>query len=336
MFRIHMWRLRHGIQHIDNLKKENFNIKLRVHFLEERLAQLAPDQMDAALKQNINLKIEVQSRGMEIKRLKKLLLELEKELERLQRGGGHSSGFRGRERELEEKIQEREHEIRELRRSRLDGEESDDLREANLELENELENARGLLEENMEEIDRLREIVERRGGPDDSTSSSVSASDSKLKRLVQQLQAENADLRNRLEDAVEIAAVKEDEKGDLNDVIDTLKLNVEDLEQRLEMHAQERSESRAAMLEEQEEREAVEDDLNAVKDKLAAAMIELQQKEEDIEMKERELADMVKEHDRIVGVVEDEWRGEVEEARGQVEELRDVRLFLYHLLKLTP
>jgi hypothetical protein len=38
--------------------------------------------MDAALKQNINLKIEVQSRGMEIKRLKKLLLELQRELER--------------------------------------------------------------------------------------------------------------------------------------------------------------------------------------------------------------------------------------------------------------
>ena len=46
-----------SFKHIDSLKKENFNIKLKVHFLEERLAQLAPDQIDAALKQNINLKI---------------------------------------------------------------------------------------------------------------------------------------------------------------------------------------------------------------------------------------------------------------------------------------
>ena len=74
------------LQHIDALKKENFNIKLKVHFLEERLAQLAPDQIDAALKQNINLKIEVQQRGLEMKKLKKLVLELEKELERLQKG----------------------------------------------------------------------------------------------------------------------------------------------------------------------------------------------------------------------------------------------------------
>jgi hypothetical protein len=55
--------------------------------VEERLAQLAPDQIDAALKQNINLKIEVQQRGIELKKLKKLVIELERELERLQRVG---------------------------------------------------------------------------------------------------------------------------------------------------------------------------------------------------------------------------------------------------------
>ncbi|KIM80004.1 hypothetical protein PILCRDRAFT_9892 [Piloderma croceum F 1598] len=36
---------------------------------------------------------------------------------------------------------------------------------------------------------------------------------------------------------------------------------------------------------------------------------------------EREIEELVEEHDRIVEVVEREWRGEVEEARGQVEEL---------------
>jgi hypothetical protein len=63
-----------------------------VHLVEERLVQLAPDQIDAAPKQNINLKIEVQQRGIELKKLKKLVIELERELE------------------------EREREVRELRR----------------------------------------------------------------------------------------------------------------------------------------------------------------------------------------------------------------------------
>ena len=49
---------------------------------------------------------------MEIKKLKKLVLSLEHELERLQR----SDGNRNRERELEDKLEERERELRELRR----------------------------------------------------------------------------------------------------------------------------------------------------------------------------------------------------------------------------
>ena len=86
-----------------------------------------------------------------------------------------------------------------------------------------------------------------------------------------------------------------------------------------------RSESRSMVL---EEREAVEDDLNALRDRLAAVMIELQQKEDEVEVKSKEIEDLVAEHQRIVEVVEDEWRGEVEEARVQVEELKDASLFL--------
>ncbi|KAI0251055.1 microtubule associated-domain-containing protein [Lactifluus subvellereus] len=99
--------LRDQEKHIDNLKKENFNIKLKVHFLEERLAQLAPDQVEAALKQNINLKIEVQQRGMELKKVRKLVLELENELQRIQRGDATRSS---RERELEALLEKRGHE----------------------------------------------------------------------------------------------------------------------------------------------------------------------------------------------------------------------------------
>ena len=61
-----------------------------------------------------------------------------------------------------------------------------------------------------------------------------------------------------------------------------------------------------------------------MRDKLAAAQIELQQKEDDLEMKEREIQDLSNEHERIVEHVENEWRGEVEEARGRADELQDV------------
>ncbi|KAI6137841.1 hypothetical protein EDD17DRAFT_1782820 [Pisolithus thermaeus] len=264
--------LRDQEKHIDALKKENFNIKLRVHFLEERLAQLAPDQVDAALKQNVSLKV-----------------ELERELERTQRERERvtSSNSRGseREKELEARLAERERELRELRKGRLSTADADALHQAE-----ELENVRGLLEENMEELERLRELVEDRGeGQSDTWSHRVSY-----------LETENEQLHLKIEERNDLLAQKEDEAESL-----------------------ERSSSRAQMLEEREEREAVEEDLNAVRDKLAATMIELQQKEDELEMKNKEIEELVSDHERIVGVVEDEWRGEVEEAKAQVEELRD-------------
>jgi uncharacterized protein (DUF3084 family) len=101
-------------------------------------------------------------------------------------------------------------------------------------------------------------------------------------------------------------------------------LEIEDIQQRRGAESIERSESRAQILEQREEREAVEDDPNAIRDELAAATIELQQREDELDLKNREIGDFIQEHDRVVEVVEQEWRGEVEEVRSQVEELKDV------------
>ncbi|KAK7679624.1 hypothetical protein QCA50_017336 [Cerrena zonata] len=306
--------LRDQEKHIDSLKKENFNIKLKVHFLEERLAQLAPDQIDAALKQNINLKIEVHQRGMEIKKLKKLVLELERELERTSRGQGSSQS---RARELEDKLEEREHEIRELRRRRSGGADDAVLRELesrNMQLEEELEGVRGLLEENMEEMERLREMAEQRG----------EGSDGRMRKRLEDLEDENEELRLKLGELEEAIAARTDEKEDLLDEVEALRLEIEDVQRRREAESIERSQSRAQVMEEREEREAVEEDLNAIRDKLAAAHIEIQQKEDEIDMKNREIDELVGEHERIVDTVSDQWRGEVDEVKGQLEELRDV------------
>lgn len=262
--------------------------------------------MDAALKQNIDLKIELSARGQEIKRLKKLLLELERELERMQRGAS-----RGRERELEEKLEERDREIRELRR-RQNGHGND---ERAAELEEQLEDARDLLEENNAEIERLREMVERDGdGGDDG--------DSQLKQRVAELEAANEEWQQRMQN---MADDYDEEKQELVGSIESMGLKIEQLQHRNEAQMQERSESRAMMLDEREHREAVEDDLNQVKDRLAAALIELQQKDDEIDLKNEELDNLVVQHENIV----EQWRGEVEETRGQVEELRDVSAFSF-------
>jgi chromosome segregation ATPase len=272
--------------------KRNFNIKLRVHFLKERLAQLAPDQIDTALKQNIDLQIEVQQRDLEIK---KLVLELERELERLQHGSAreHDQDHRHqehdrdlvaqlqeRERDPEMQFEDREHEIMELRRAQDSAERNDD------------DTIDHNASRHVRELDRMR--------------------------------AENEELRRQLEERDQLLIQREDEVETLTDHADRLQLEIEDIQRRRDAESIERSESRAQILEEREEREAVEDDLNAIRDKLAAATIELQQKEDELDLKNREIDDLIQEHDRVVEVVEQEWRGEAEEARSQVEELRDV------------
>ncbi|KAJ7510222.1 hypothetical protein B0H11DRAFT_2415061 [Mycena galericulata] len=128
----------------------------RVHFLDERLARLTPDQIDTALKQNIGLKIE---------------------------------------------LEERDRELRELRRCAADDSADALLADRSAELEDELDNMRGLLEDNMDELERLRDIVEHRYSDADGG-------------RVTSLEAVNAELLARAEEQADLADQREEEKED--------------------------------------------------------------------------------------------------------------------------
>jgi chromosome segregation ATPase len=254
---------------------------------------------------------------MELKKVRKLVLELENELQRLQRGDVARTS---RERELEVLLEKREHENRELRRrlSSDSGQDDDALREAeerNAELEDELENVRNLLEENMDELERLKDIVEQR---------EEDAGGSSGRRHIGALQEEIRDLKAALDEHADALVQREDEKEELLDQAEALRLQIEDLQHRREAETVERSQSRAMVLEERESREAIEDDLNVLRDKLAAANIELQQKDDELGFKGQEISELISEHRSILDDVEGEWKGEVDEAKTQIEELRDV------------
>ncbi|KDQ34197.1 hypothetical protein PLEOSDRAFT_47891 [Pleurotus ostreatus PC15] len=277
--------LRDQEKQIDHLKKENFDLKLRLHFFEDRLHQMAPEQMETVIKQNITLKTEVQSRGMEIKKLKKVQTSLQREVDKLSRGAA-------RERELEEKLEERDMELQELRRRRS-GHSLDDfaLREAearNAELEEQLDSLKGLLEENTEEIERLQELLERKA--DESTmSEGGQGRRERMKRRVEDLEAENENIRERLEEHVDLL-----------------------------------TRSRAQILDEIEDREVMQENLNALKDRLAAVTIELTQREDDLELRNRELEEMAEDHTRDLEDNDHAWRSEIVEMRNQKDNLADV------------
>lgn len=59
-------------------------------------------------------------------------------------------------------------------------------------------------------------------------------------------------------------------------------------------------------------------------DKLAATQLDVERGEQEIQQLNEELDGKVRAHDKEIQQVEAEWRDEVLEARGQVDELKDV------------
>uniref|UniRef100_A0A8C2XCF2 Centrosomin N-terminal motif 1 domain-containing protein n=1 Tax=Cyclopterus lumpus TaxID=8103 RepID=A0A8C2XCF2_CYCLU len=62
-------------QHLNDLKKENFSLKLRIYFLEEKIQQKFEESADGVHKRNIELKVEVESLKKELEEKQQLLDE---------------------------------------------------------------------------------------------------------------------------------------------------------------------------------------------------------------------------------------------------------------------
>uniref|UniRef100_A0A8C0CUD4 CDK5 regulatory subunit-associated protein 2 n=1 Tax=Balaenoptera musculus TaxID=9771 RepID=A0A8C0CUD4_BALMU len=73
---------------ITELKKENFNLKLRIYFLEERMQQEFDGPTEHIYKTNIELKVEVESLKRELQERERLLVKASKAVESLAEGGG--------------------------------------------------------------------------------------------------------------------------------------------------------------------------------------------------------------------------------------------------------
>lgn len=66
---------------IDRIEKENFGLKLKIHFLEEALRKAGPGFSEAALKENTELKVDKVTMQRDLHKYKKHLTNAEKDLE---------------------------------------------------------------------------------------------------------------------------------------------------------------------------------------------------------------------------------------------------------------
>uniref|UniRef100_I3JV54 Si:ch211-242b18.1 n=1 Tax=Oreochromis niloticus TaxID=8128 RepID=I3JV54_ORENI len=89
-------------QHLNDLKKENFSLKLRIYFLEERIQQKYEESSEDVYRTNIELKVEVESLKQELQEKQDLL---DKALTTAESLTNHN------EAELQRRCQERQQEI---------------------------------------------------------------------------------------------------------------------------------------------------------------------------------------------------------------------------------
>ncbi|KAJ4936934.1 hypothetical protein JOQ06_001518 [Pogonophryne albipinna] len=94
--------LREFEQHLNDLKKENFSLKLRIYFLEERIQQKYEESSEDVYRTNIELKVEVESLKQELQEKQQ---HLDKALTTAESLTNHN------EAELQRRCRERQQEI---------------------------------------------------------------------------------------------------------------------------------------------------------------------------------------------------------------------------------
>lgn len=132
---------------IDKLDKDNFGLKLKIHYLQEQLEKAGPSYNQAALKENTELKVSKLTMQRDISRYKKSLQQAERDLE----------AYRVQFQELREKLRRGQLDETSQREMDLMREELESKDQRVRELQEELRDAK---DRQSEEIEKLRDEIE--------------------------------------------------------------------------------------------------------------------------------------------------------------------------------
>ncbi|KAK7992229.1 Spindle pole body protein pcp1 [Apiospora saccharicola] len=250
---------------IDRIEKENFGLKLKIHFLEEALRKAGPGFEKAALKENTELKVDKFTMQRDLQKYKKQLANAEADLEtyskqilEVQERAKKKYADEGMRREAEKlrkELDEKDAEIEELHRrlddGNRDGDQVEQLRDeigdlqADLrqrerevgEREEELEVIQGQLDETEEKWktaeQRIAELEEHAGSSGEM--GEIAQKLRSAERRVEELE-QNARSNDELDDAIQKWKLAEQRVDELeqqlrsNDGLDEAKETIEDLE----------------------------------------------------------------------------------------------------------
>ncbi|KAH8174853.1 hypothetical protein LIA77_06272 [Sarocladium implicatum] len=159
---------------IDRIEKENFGLKLKIHFLEDALRKAGPGFSEAALKENTELKVDKVTMQRELHRYKKHLTAAERDLEtyrqqmlELQEKAKRKyadENARAEMNKLQRQVEERDAQIEDLQRQLEEAQHGDDqvakLQDDIGDLEADLREKEGQLGERDDEIEDLKDKLD--------------------------------------------------------------------------------------------------------------------------------------------------------------------------------
>lgn len=307
----HRWHVLTSFQTIDKLDKDNFGLKLKIHYLQEQLEKAGPAYNQAALRENTELKVSRMTMQRDISRYRKNLQQAERDLE----------AYRLQFQELREKYRTKsmdetaQHELSIMR---------EEIETKDAQLRDLREELRDIKENKSQDMEKLRDEIE-----------DLEASLREKDRIIDTRDEEIEELKDR--DGKENNSVAELE-NELQRAKDQMEELQESLEQaRLDSREAKEAEDRAA-----EERERAEKDLNELHEEMANKSISTKgfnrQLEEKANRLEDELQELRKENEALSAEVESKTRREAgleeqfQKAQQEMDkEERDMQLELDHI-----
>ncbi|KAF3090431.1 hypothetical protein TWF102_007660 [Orbilia oligospora] len=199
---------------IDDIKKENFSLKLKIFFLDEKLNKLGPEFNDVAIRENIEMKVEHTTLRAELKRLKKALLDSEKLVMELQ-GDAQSAQVSTQKKIAQGKQAEIDQaKIRDLMAELEDkNSQMGMLKDENERLRLELQDRDGTEREDAETIESLNRRVADLEGEKEDLEAEIRAKEEQLDNRQDSQDKENDHLRDRIRELEEELQAKYDEEG---------------------------------------------------------------------------------------------------------------------------
>jgi chromosome segregation ATPase len=216
-------------QAINKLDKENFGLKIKIHYLQEQLEKAGPGYNQAALKENTELKVARVTMQHEISRYKKNLHHAERDLEayRLQLQELREKAKRRQadeaiQREMDymrEEIATRESQVNSLQEELRNAKENDS--EEVERLRDEIEDLEATVREKERIIDEKDGAIESLKEDEDKDGNAVAALEAELERAKRQLEEFQDDLEKAKTDVNEANrnrdyALEEREKAEEN------------------------------------------------------------------------------------------------------------------------